>query len=258
MWMMTAVDDCEFYGFVHIRLWLSRQRFWVGSLSVHCILFVFRAYTTHVVHIVHCYTCPVLHPVYPSIPLSARLLGNVLVVSSLEHLDRHADLNPALQVLGCARLGEKGRDLHPQTALELRAFVHVSVLPKGPVWLYWVAETGVLVDVGQFAAGGGVSGCLPPRRYTRRIRTEQSDTRRGIPRRRACYPALAGAGSSSMSLHRRAFHHRPLSTDVSQPLWSKVEGWTRGHRVKWDSRVPSPPSVDGTHRRCWRGTACTS
>jgi hypothetical protein len=44
--------------------------------------------------------------------------------------------------------------LHPQTALELRAFVHVSVLPEGPVWFNWMAMASVLVDVGQFAAGG--------------------------------------------------------------------------------------------------------
>jgi hypothetical protein len=95
-----------------------------------------------------------------------------------------------------------------------------------------------------------------PRRYTRRILTEQSDTRRGILRHRACCSVLAGIGFSSMSLHRRAFHHRPLSTDVSQPLWSKSKTVDKGSSCEVGQPYPTtPPSVNGTHRRCWRGTA---
>lgn len=127
----------------------------LGWFAVYRILSVSIAHRTHrTLLYMYCSTSGL-----SIIPLPAPLLGNVLVVSSLEHLDGHAHLNPALQVVGCTRLGEKRRDLHPKTALELRAFVHVSVLSEGPVWFHWMAMASVLVDIGQFAAGGGVSGC---------------------------------------------------------------------------------------------------
>jgi hypothetical protein len=81
------------------------------------------------------------------------------VVSALQHVHRHAHLDPALQVLGRVGLGEEGGELHAHTAHELGAFVDFSVLPQGPVWLDRVAMASVRVDVWQFAARCDVSVC---------------------------------------------------------------------------------------------------
>lgn len=74
------------------------------------------------------------------------------MVPALEHLDRHADLNPAFHVLGAIRPVKQGNKLHAQAPQVPRAFVDGSVLPQGLVWLYRVAVAIVLVDVGHFAA----------------------------------------------------------------------------------------------------------
>lgn len=77
------------YGFGH------EDCNWAGSLSsVSCLFSLPIPYHTHRTYCTLFY----IRSIY-ILPF-ARLLGDVFVVPALEDLDRHAHLDPALQVLG--------------------------------------------------------------------------------------------------------------------------------------------------------------
>ncbi len=87
------------------------------------------------------------------------LLSDIHMLPSLQHLYRHADLDPALQGLGRVGPGEQGRELHAQAAGQLGALVYLSMLAKGLVRLHGVAMARVRINVGEFAAGVRGGGC---------------------------------------------------------------------------------------------------